>query len=122
MYRPTVRYDDMYEKYVTNLFNCTELDRNQIIRAALFIAGHTEQFRKIIAPHLKKGMSFPEPLWESDQHEYWLNKTVVSHKKAVKSNPRPKSISQQHATSPKVYSPNKNEVLLSVGRRQYAPR
>ncbi len=36
MYRPTVRYDDVFKEYIDSLFHATHLDRNQIIRAALF--------------------------------------------------------------------------------------
>lgn len=73
MYRPTVRYDDIYQEYVTNLFHATHLDRSQIIRAALFIAGHTEKFSEILSPYVKRGMTLPQPLWDETEHELWLN-------------------------------------------------
>lgn len=131
MYRPTVRYDDLYQDYVTNLYNCTDLDRNQIIRAALFIAGHTEQFREIINPYLKRGMSFPEPLWSEDHHELWKQKAIISKPRPKK----PKLESQQNqktrglnrkregsAAGPKIFAGNQSNISLSLGGRQYTPR
>ena len=44
MYRPTVRYDDIYRTYVDRLFKATKLDRNQILRCALFAAAYNHQF------------------------------------------------------------------------------
>ncbi|MCJ7983051.1 hypothetical protein MUB16_00530 [Priestia sp. OVL9] len=43
-YRPTVRYHSMYRTYVDSLFQSTELDRNQIMRCALFTAAHNPVF------------------------------------------------------------------------------
>ncbi|GAE27117.1 hypothetical protein JCM9140_3233 [Halalkalibacter wakoensis JCM 9140] len=114
MYRPTVRYDDAYKQYVENVFNSTHLDKSQIIRAALFIAGHTEQFSRIVEPYLKKGMSLPVPLWSEGQDELWLNQkaTVVNEpqiiEKAIsKEQPRyqKRRVEEQPIASPKVFSP-----------------
>jgi hypothetical protein len=48
MYRPTVRYADCYQQYVDKVFQSTHLDRNQIIRAALFTAAYSEEFLKLM--------------------------------------------------------------------------
>jgi len=72
MYRPTVRYDDIFREYVDSLFHATDLDRNQIIRAALFAAAHSEKFQNLLQPHQKKDVPLPSPLWELDQNCYWL--------------------------------------------------
>ncbi|MFC0561460.1 hypothetical protein [Halalkalibacter alkalisediminis] len=114
MYRPTVRYEDVYKEYVENVFNATHLDRSQIIRAALFIAGHTEQFSRIVDPYLKRGMSLPSPLWEEEDEELWLNQKTIdpletpqvvktTNNEHVRDQQR--RIDKQTTASPKVFSP-----------------
>ncbi|MFC0560789.1 hypothetical protein [Halalkalibacter alkalisediminis] len=114
MYRPTVRYEDVYKEYVENVFHATHLDRSQIIRAALFIAGHTEQFSRIIEPYIRRGMSLPSPLWNEEDEELWLNQKVVEpmevrqvtkeiQKKPVRVEKR--RVEEQPLASPKVFSP-----------------
>jgi hypothetical protein len=72
MYRPTVRYPDIYKKYVDKLFHATTLDRNQIIRAALFGAAYSQEFLKQMYIYKKKDVTLPSPLWQLDQMELWL--------------------------------------------------
>ena len=72
MYRPTVRYDDVFKEYVDSLFQATHLDRNQIIRAALFAAAYSEEFHKLLEPHKKKDVPLPSPLWKPHHHAYWM--------------------------------------------------
>jgi len=45
LYRPTVRYDDLFKTYVDQVFKSTTLDRNQIIRLALFSAPFNKLFQ-----------------------------------------------------------------------------
>jgi hypothetical protein len=71
MYRPTVRYSDIYKQYVESLFHATSLDRNQIIRAALFTAAHSPEFLRIINLYKKKDVPLPSPLWQLEQAELW---------------------------------------------------
>ncbi|ARK32106.1 hypothetical protein [Halalkalibacter krulwichiae] len=117
MYRPTVRYDDLYKDYVTNLETATHLNRTQVIRAALFIAGHTQEFKNLMDPYLKRGHSFPDPLWEADENGLWY------HDKAevVQEKPQapPKKVVQQNyqQTSPRVYSPGGNASINFNGRQ-----
>lgn len=75
MYRPTVRYDDIFREYVNSLFHVTHLDRNQIIRAALFVAGHSKDFHNLMNEYKKIDVSIPSPLWDSDQHRYWMEQS-----------------------------------------------
>jgi len=75
MYRPTVRYDDVFKKYIDSLFHATHLDRNQIIRAALFAAAYSKEFQEILTEHRKKDVPLPPPLWESTQHCYWMEQS-----------------------------------------------
>ena len=75
MYRPTVRYDDVYRSYVDDLFHATTLDRNQIIRAALFAAGHSNEFHSLIHSHLKDDVLPPSPSWSLDDHPLWMEQT-----------------------------------------------
>jgi hypothetical protein len=72
MYRPTVRYDDVFREYVDSLFHATDLDRNQIIRAALFAAAHSKEFQNLLKPYKKKDVPVPSPLWKLEQHCFWL--------------------------------------------------
>ena len=131
MYRPTVRYDDVYKVYVENICNSTHLDKNQIIRAALFIAGHTEKFTEIVTPFLKKGMSLPLPLWGEEQDVLWLKqKANDAHELSIveevvqqqQRNYQPNKIEVQPMASPKVFKPGADDVSIQVGRRQYSPR
>lgn len=71
-YRPTVRYADIFRDYVDSLFHTTTLDRNQIIRGALFSAALSEEFQELLKPYKKKDTPLPSPLWCPDQHEIWL--------------------------------------------------
>jgi hypothetical protein len=52
------------------MFHATKLDRNQIIRAALFAAAHSEQFLEILEPYMKK--EAPAPKWSLSDNSYWL--------------------------------------------------
>lgn len=76
MYRPTVRYDDAFKKYVDDVFHATNLDRNQIIRMGLFLLGHTEHGKMILTSHLKSNSSLPSPLWEVTEHRYFYGQRV----------------------------------------------
>lgn len=71
VYRPTVRYHSTFKTYVDDLFHATHLDRNQIIRAALFAAAHSKEFQTIIHSNKKKDVPLPCPKWLLDQPELW---------------------------------------------------
>ena len=75
MYRPTVRYDEVYRKYVNQLFQATTLDRNQIMRGALFIAAHSNEFQQLLIPYLKKDVPLPHALWSQSDHVLWLEQS-----------------------------------------------
>ncbi|MEH6947703.1 hypothetical protein V7068_11650 [Bacillus sp. JJ634] len=75
MYRPTVRYDDVFKEYIDSLFHATHLDRNQIIRAALFAAAYSKEFLNLLTEHKKKDVPLPPPLWERTQHGYWMEQS-----------------------------------------------
>ena len=72
MYRPTVRYDDVFKDYINSLFHATYLDRNQIIRGALFAAAYSKEFRELLTDYKKKDVPLPLPLWDGNQHRYWM--------------------------------------------------
>lgn len=71
MYRPTVRYADCYQQYVDKMFQSTTLDRNQIIRAALFTAAHSEEFLKLMKQNQKADVPLPSPIWKLDNTPLW---------------------------------------------------
>lgn len=60
MYRPTVRYSDIYKTYVDEIFHATRLDRNQIIRCALFTAAHNPLFLTLINTFKKSDVPLPD--------------------------------------------------------------
>jgi hypothetical protein len=77
VYRPTVRYAPVFRDYVDDVFNATHLDRNQIIRLALFVATHTKEFRDVLMDYKKKDVLLPSPSWRLSDHHYWLEQCPV---------------------------------------------
>ena len=75
MYRPTVRYDDEFKSYVDELFHSTSLDRNQIMRLALFVLGHSKEGEKILNQYVTT--SLPSPVWKVSDHGLWKAQTWV---------------------------------------------
>jgi hypothetical protein len=72
MYRPTVRYADVYRDYIDQVFQATTLDRNQIIRLALFIAANSEDYRAILAENMRDdSTSLPHAKWSLNQANLW---------------------------------------------------
>jgi len=71
MYRPTVRYDDVFKSYVDDLFKATHLDRNQIIRGALFAAAYSSEFQELLKPFMKKDVPLPSPEWQLHDGDFW---------------------------------------------------
>jgi hypothetical protein len=72
MYRPTVRYHDYYKNYVDELFKATTLDRNQIIRLALFTASHSDDFVSILNKYKKGDVPLPHSQWSTSDHQLWM--------------------------------------------------
>lgn len=77
VYRPTVRYAPIYQEYVNQLFHASHLDRNEIIRLALFCAPFSAMFRSKVEVHLKEGQTFPTALWKPQDRPLW--KGGLSH-------------------------------------------
>jgi len=75
-YRPTVRYDMRFKDYVEGLFHSTNLDRNQIMRLALYVLGHTSEGMRILEEFQKDALTPPPlPSWELlDEWELWLGR------------------------------------------------
>ena len=78
VYRPTIRYDEVFKSYVDALFQATHLDRNQIIRAALFTAVHSKEFHRLLKPYQKGDVPLPSPLWSLEQNSLWLHQSSKS--------------------------------------------
>ncbi|MGM0879054.1 MAG: hypothetical protein ACQEWV_31550 [Bacillota bacterium] len=74
VYRPTVRYDNAFREYVDDLFHATTLDRNQIIRAALFSAAFSPNFEQLMKQYKRTDVPIPSPMWKADQHGFWLDR------------------------------------------------
>jgi len=88
VYRPTIRYADTFKEYVDELFYATNLDRNQIIRAALFSAAFSPTFEEILKQHKKKDVTLATASWSADQHWLWMeqNPTKNEERKDVNAN------------------------------------
>ncbi|MDM8150067.1 hypothetical protein [Priestia megaterium] len=71
-YRPTVRYHSIYRTYVDNLFRATELDRNQIIRCALFTAAHNPIFLALMNQYKMNDVPLPSSPWQPSSHRLWM--------------------------------------------------
>lgn len=76
-YRPTVRYNSIYRTYVNALFKATTLDRNQIIRCALFAAAYNNRFLELMSHYKKGDVPLPSPLWQDSDHQLWLEQGVL---------------------------------------------
>lgn len=72
MYRPTVRYHEAFRDYVDGLFQSTHLDRNQIIRAALFTAAHSPGFLRLMNENKKGDVLLPSPVWQLSDSRLWM--------------------------------------------------
>lgn len=77
VYRPTVRYPDMYKDYVEGVFNSTSLDRNQIIRLALFVAAHSSDYIKILKKHQFADVPLPHPEWHRFEDNCWKDQNYI---------------------------------------------
>ena len=76
MYRPTVRYDELYREYVDSLFHATTLDRNQIIRLALFTAAHSKEFHDVLSGYKRPDVpALPSAKWRPNQSGLWREQT-----------------------------------------------
>ncbi|MFE3897607.1 MULTISPECIES: hypothetical protein [unclassified Priestia] len=71
-YRPTVRYHSVYRTYVDNLFQATELDRNQIMRCALFTAAHNPVFLELMNQYKMSDVPLPSSPWQPSSHPLWM--------------------------------------------------
>lgn len=80
-YRPTVRYHSIYRTYIDSLFQATELDRNQIMRCALFTAAHNPHFLKLMNEYKTSDVPLPSPLWSHSVHQIWLEQEPIIEEK-----------------------------------------
>ncbi|MBU8690669.1 hypothetical protein [Priestia megaterium] len=71
-YRPTVRYHSIYRTYVDSLFHATELDRNQIMRCALFTAAHNPIFLALMNQYKMSDVPLPSSPWQPSSHPLWM--------------------------------------------------
>src|ERR1700730_15498559 len=80
-YRPSVRYSSMYEKYIKEVDESTHLDRNQIIRLALFVAAHSPEYQSILKKYKKPDTTLPQADWGLDEEGLWKNQNYISKPK-----------------------------------------
>lgn len=84
MYRPTVRYSDVYKGHINNLYHSTTLDRNQILRLAFHVASHSEQFKQILSKYKSSDVPTPLPAWKLDSHGLWMDNSSETTKEGGK--------------------------------------
>lgn len=76
MYRPTVRYSDVYKEHINSLFHSTTLDRNQILRLALHVAAHSDHFNQILSRYKRGDLPLSSPVWKLDSPGLWMDNTL----------------------------------------------
>ncbi|WP_416149524.1 hypothetical protein ACM26V_00545 [Salipaludibacillus sp. HK11] len=64
MYRPTVRMDDCFRDWIDQVKDVTGLDRNQIIRLAIYAAPFSDVFKQQINSRKQVDVSLPSPIWK----------------------------------------------------------
>jgi len=78
LYRPTIRYNERYRTFIDDVFVYSRLDRNQILRLALHIASHSEEFQKVIEKHSRrKDVPLPQPTWNISDHCLWMDNRII---------------------------------------------
>jgi len=80
-YRPTVRYHSMFRTYVDSLFQATSLDRNQIMRCALFTAAHNPVFLEIMKEYKLSDVPLPYSPWQHSSHQLWMEQEPIIEEK-----------------------------------------
>jgi hypothetical protein len=83
MYRPTVRYSDSFREYIDRLFNATHLDRNQLLRAALFAAAHSKEFQSIVQKYKKCDVTLPQAHWGREEERLWKEQNYIPKTKKI---------------------------------------
>ncbi|OVE34557.1 hypothetical protein CCZ20_25855 [Priestia aryabhattai] len=80
-YRPTVRYHSIYRTYVDSLFQATKLDRNQIMRCALFTAAHNPVFLALMNQYKMSDVPLPSSPWQPSSHPLWMEQEPNTEEK-----------------------------------------
>lgn len=102
MYRPTIRCSDVYRTYFDELFHATTLDRNQIMRCAMFSAAYNPLFLELMNHYKRSDVPLPSPLWKDSHHELWMEQDIVLKEEGGRQddvNQRKKSPSNTYETS-----------------------
>ncbi|MCM3411446.1 hypothetical protein [Metabacillus litoralis] len=92
VYRPTVRYSEDFREYIDQIFKSTHLDRNQILRLALFVAAHSNEYKTILSKYKKPDVLIPSPIWRIDEESMWRDNNYIrqvdsSVENEIKENP-----------------------------------
>lgn len=83
MYRPPLRMDDAFQVWVNQMFHATGLDRNQIMRLAIFTAPFGALFKSKIDIHTRKNGLTPPPPWSPKHNDLWLRQTIGESREDV---------------------------------------
>ncbi len=118
MYRPTVRYHDIYRRYVDSLFKATTLDRNQIFRLALFTAAHNPDFITLLKEYKRKDVPLPSPQWSHFMDGLWLETDVEIEEVGRRVNDNPKGARASSNDSEVFGTPGISE---SISQSNFAP-
>ncbi len=71
----------MYKDYVESVFHATSLDRNQIIRLALFLAAHSHDYKNILKKYQNADVTLPHPKWEWFEDDCWKDQNYTAKEK-----------------------------------------
>lgn len=120
MYRPTVRMDDVFKDWIEEVVKETKLDRNQIIRLALFSAPYSETFKEQINKRREGDVRVSPALWNKDSDgDLWRCSTWGKQTRGddvSEFNGARKGISEKF--SPKVERPTESDVTKNQRRER----
>jgi hypothetical protein len=66
----------VYKEHINSLFHSTTLDRNQILRLALHVAAHSDQFNQILSRYKRGDVPLSSPVWKLDSPGLWMDNTL----------------------------------------------
>jgi hypothetical protein len=77
---------------VKEIDDSTWLDRNQIIRLALFVAAHSREYYSILEKYKKHDVFLPQADWGRDEEDCWKNQNYIPKPKELESPKQPQVI------------------------------
>jgi len=77
MYKPTVRMSDCYRGWLDDMVKYTRLDKNQLIRLALFHAPYNKDFiTEVEIASRRNSGALPRPAWTKRDRQIWKEQSA----------------------------------------------